>query len=283
MSIIIMVDSCANITKQMIKRWGISLLPYSLQFSNGDCYKDVIDIKNNEQLIDLIDTYKTLPTIDKVSKEDIEACFRKIIESGDDILYVGVSSKLSSAYNEVVEVSKKFNPNTIQIIDSLNAGCGQMLLAMYAKDYVDKGYGLKQTAKYLNEIKHNIKSFYTVRNLSYLYKQKRYEYLVDDYIEFNKRVPIAQIDNGKIVLTSSGYKNDVANQIINDTIIDYSNHIDTSHMIISYSGDKSKALKLKQRSNKLFSGINVSLIENSSAVYMNTGNDSLSVAFLVNK
>lgn len=283
MSVIIMVDSCANITKSMIKKHGLSLLPYNVVFNNGDCYKDVIDIKNQEQLLSLIDSHDSFPKIDQISMSDIETCFRKIIESGDDILYIGVSSKLSGAYNEVLEVSKKFDKNTIEIIDSLNAGCGQTLLAMYAKDYVDKGYGLKQTARYLNQIKHNVKSFYTVNDASYLYKQRRCEDILDDYMRFYRRVPIAQIDKGKIVLTFKGYKDDVANQIINDTILDYSRNIDTSHMVISYSGDRTRAIKLKQKSSKLFSDINVSLVENSSSVYMNTGNNSLSVAFLVNK
>ena len=283
MSIIIMVDSCANITKSMGKRHGLNVLPYNVMFNNGDCYKDVIDIKNQDTLLNLIDSHGTFPKIDQIPMSEIESCFRKIIDNGDDILYIGVSSKLSGAYHEVLEVSKKFDNSTIQVIDSLNAGSGQTLLAMYARDYINNGHGLKQTAKYLNDIKHNIRSFYTINDASYLYKQKRCEDIIDDYMKFYRRVPIAQIDKGKIILTFNGYKDDVANQIIKDTILDYSRYIDTSHMVISYSGDKSKALKLKQKSNKIFSDINVSLVENSSSVYMNTGNNSLGVAFLVNK
>ena len=42
-------------------------------------------------------------------------------------------------------------------------------------------------------------------------------------------------------------------------------------------------MNIIEQASKLFDEIDVSIVENSSSVYMNTGNNSLSVAFLVNK
>ena len=133
MSIVVMVDSYANLSKAMLKKYKICLLPYNIMFKD----KNIIDVNKFEN----------------IDSEKVENHFRKYIDRGDDILYIGVSSHLSNSYNDVVEVSKKFDPSTIEIIDSLNIGAGEALLALYARDYIDKGYGLKQTAKYLNNIK----------------------------------------------------------------------------------------------------------------------------------
>lgn len=283
MSIIIMVDSGANLSRSMLKKYGLNVLPYNVTFRNGDTYRDVIDIKNLETLSLMIDEYKEIPEIDQVSDEEIENYFTKIINQGNDILYIGVSSKLSSAINRVENIAKKFSDNMIQVIDSLNVGSGETLLALYAREYLDMGYGLKQTVKYLNEIKYNIKSFYTINEPTYMYKQNRCSEVNNNFMNFYHTIPVAQIDRGKIVVTFNGRKMDIAKQILKNSIIDNSNYIDTKHMVISYSGNKEDALKLKRNSSKLNKEFNIELMENSSSVFINTGDNCLSVAFLINR
>lgn len=283
MSIIVMVDSGASLSKSILKKHNITLLPYNIMFSNGDCYKDFIDVKNQKELTNLIEIHDSFPKIDQISKEEIESCFRKHIDNGDDILYISVSSKLSHAYNEIVEVSKKFDESTISIIDSLNVGGGQTSLALYARDYLDKGYGLKQTTKYLNKIKHFIKSCYAVGEPLYLCKQQRCEDTEGKYLELYHRIPIAEINDGKIILTFNAKENELALQVLKNTILDYRSNLDLRHLIITYSGDKSIALKLKYYTMKLLENVNVEVIENSSVVYINSGVNTLSLSFLLDK
>lgn len=283
MSIVVMVDSGANINKAMLKKYNLTILPYNIMFANGDCYRDVLDVKNKKELRSLIENHNDIPRIDQVSEDEIENCFRKYIDNGDDILYISVSSKLSLAYQEVVNVSKKFDPRTIEIIDSLNVGSGETLLALYAIDYVNKGHGLKQVARYLNEIKYFIKSCYVISDPTYLYSQNRGIEFYDKFPQFYKHIPVAEIRNGKIVLTFNAKESELALQVLKNTITDYNKDIDNSHMIISYSNDRSNTHKLKEVSTKLVRDINVEIIENSSVVFTSTGNDSLSVAFLLDK
>lgn len=283
MSVIVMVDSGASVSKKILKEHNIALLPYNIMFNNGDCYKDTIDVKNQKQLISLIEEYEEIPKIDQASKQDIEDCFRKYINNGDDILYISVSSKLSNAYKEVLEVSKNFNESMINVIDSLNVGVGETSLAIYAKEYINRGYGLKQTAKYLNNIKHMIKSCYAVGNPLYLYKQQRYDVIEDKYMEFHQCVPIFEINDGKIVATFNAKEKELALQMLKNMILDYSKNLDCRYLIIAYSGDKKVANNLKSYASKLIDGLNVEIVENSSVVFINSGMNTLSLSFLLDK
>lgn len=283
MSVIVMVDSGASISKKMLKEYDIAILPYNVMFNNGDCYKDILEVKNQKNLISLIEQHQEIPKIDQVSREDIEDCFRKYINNGNDILYISVSSKLSDAYKEVLEVSKKFDDSMINVIDSLNVGVGEASLAIYAKEYINKGYGLKQTAKYLNSIKHMIKSCYAVGNPLYLYKQQRYAAIDDKYMEFHQCVPIVEINDGKIIATFNAKENSLALQMLKNTILDYSKSLDCRCLLIAYSGDKKLAVNLKCYASKLIEGLNVEIVENSSVVFINSGINTLSVAFLSEK
>ena len=283
MSIVVMVDSGASFSKTMLKKYGISLLPYNVIFKNGDCYKDVIDIKNQNDLIKIIDEHGDFPRIDQVGVDQIEAYFRKYIDRGDDILYISVSSGLSNAYNEVLQVANKFDSGIIEVIDSLNVGDGETLLAVCAKDYISKGYGIKQTAKYLNNIKHHIKSCYTIGNTTCLYRQCRCMQIQDNYMDFYHRIPIGEIDNGKIVLTFSARNHELAMQVLKNTIIDYTKDADINHIIVSYSGNKDDALIIKGFIHKHLKDFNIILLENSSVVFINTGINTLGISFLLNK
>lgn len=283
MSIVVMVDSGANLSKSILKKYDIALLPCNVVFTNGDSYKDCIDIKNQKKLIETIKEHNEFPKVVQLRPDKIENHFRKYIDKGNDILYISASSSLSEIYNDLLEVSKRFDSNTIEIVDSENVAGGETLLALYAKDYIDKGYGLKQTVKYLNLIKNNIKSCYTIGDSTYLYRLSMCEGLNDNYTNFYYKTPVVEIDGGKIILTFTTNNYDLAIQVLKNKINDYYNKIDNDHIIISYSGNKSTATKIKNFILKQFKDYNIELVENSSIVFLGSGVNTLGISFLSNK
>lgn len=279
MAIVVMVDGGANLSKSVLKKHSITLLPYNIAFSNGGIYKPA---KNHDELIKLIDNYKEVPKIESISEEEIELCFRKFIDKGDDILFISTSSSLSKTYAKVVNVKNKFNSSTIEVIDSNNVGSGQALLALYARDYLEKGYGLKQSAKYLNRIKNFIRSCYMIGNPSLLCNHDRCRHISNQQFDFCHRTPIVEIREGKIVLTFSAKDSELALQMLKNAIHDSIKTLSLSHIIISYSGDKVNALKLKRYANKILKEVNIEILENNEILFVATGDNSLSLAFLIN-
>lgn len=279
MSIIVMADGGANITKSMIKKYEIDILPYNIVFANGDVYKDIVDIKNQKKLLDLMYQHDDLPKIGHLNMDNMESVFRKHIENGDDILYITSSSKFSNSYKKAVSVSKKFDPSMIEIVDSLNVGSGETLLALYAREYIKLGHGLRQTAKYLNEIKHDIKSCYAVGNSNYLYNKKYCKGKNNNYFDIQNSFPIVEVNKGQLILTYSTKEGELALQILKNAITDNCNSIDKTPVIIAYSGDKSICSKLKEYISKSFSK-NIIVLEHNTLVFLNTGLNTLSITFL---
>ena len=271
MSIVIMVDGGINITRQMIKIYSIDVSPYNL-IINDQIYRDTIDIKNQKDLKDLIYEYKGLPQIVNISIDQIKQKMRKCIEKGDDILYITTSSKLSSSYENVMEASREFNSNMIEVIDSLNVGGGLTLLTIKAREYIDKGYGLKQIAKNLNSIKNSIKSCYMIGCLN------------DISIVLNDKpsIPILEIDKGRAIVTYTAKDKELALQILKNTVLDNISYVKDAPIVISYSGDKSMTNRLKQYIKKNLSE-NVLVLENNAAICINAGYDTISLSFLAKK
>ena len=282
MSIIVMVDGSANITKSMIKKYNLDVLPYNVVFFNGDTYRDIVDIKNQSELVQLIQEHGDFPKLLHLEKDKVRSKFKRHIENGNDILYITSSAKLTAAYEIGIEISKEFSIGTIEVIDSLSVGSGITLLALEAIKYIEKGYGLKQTAKYINKLKHSIRSSYAVGNFNYLYNQHHCDVVEYNYLEFYETFPVVEIHNGNIVLTYNAKEKDIALQILKNTISDYSRYINDSLVVISYSGDKKVANKLKEYIGKSFTK-NIIVLENGSAIFLNTGLDTVGVTFLGRK
>ena len=91
------------------------------------------------------------------------------------------------------------------------------------------------------------------------------------------------MNDGEITLTYSAKENDLAMQMIKNTICDYSRVIDHSHLLIGYSLNKDVAFKFKKQTSKLIKDLDAELVESSSATFINTGKNSIGVSFLVNK
>ena len=281
MSIIVMVDSAANMSRNILKKYNLTVLPYNLIFADGKCYKDVLEVKNQKELVQLIEQNNQIPKIERISNLELENCFRKYIDYGDDILYICVSSKLSNSYKEVSKVASKFHSSNIQVIDSLNIGNGEMLLALCAREYINKGYGLKQAVKYLSEKKKMIKSCYSVGDCNYFYTQNKCD-TSQRYLGFS-HIPVVEINEGKMFLTFSAKENEIAIQVLKNTIYDYSKKILPTHMVISYSGDRKNAALIKNYVIKLFPNILVEVVENSPIVFLNSGMNTIGIAFMLHE
>ncbi|MBA4347605.1 MAG: fatty acid-binding protein DegV [Clostridiales bacterium] len=99
----------------------------------------------------------------------IEA-FEPVLKSGKDILYIGLSSKLSgtvqSGFSAAEELRAKYPERKIVVIDSCCASLGEGLLVYYAARKQD--LSLEELAKWVEDNKLRFVHWFTVDDLVYL-------------------------------------------------------------------------------------------------------------------
>lgn len=282
MSIVVMVDGGGNFSKSSMKKYNIDVLPYNLEFANGNSYRDIVDIKNQKELIELIKLNNDLPKIRALDIEKIKSRLRKYLENGDDVLYITSSSKLTNSYKKATNLAKEFDSRMVEVVDSLNIGDGQTLLAIAAREYVNQGHGLKQTVKYIEKLKYCVKSCYFIGNANYLQTHQDCHTISDNYLEFHNGFSIAEVNNGKIVLTYSTKDMLLGIQILKNRIADQIKYIEKSPIIISYSGDRSLVNELKSYIKKMLD-VTPIVLEHSSFIFVNTGLNTISLSFITKK
>lgn len=172
MSFKIVTDSCANLTDEQIKNYDIEIV--SLSYIEGDnIHKSYVKgVKTDtKKFYDFarkkIPLSTSLPT-----QEDFSNVFKKILEQGNDILYIGFSSVLSGTYQMgklcIDDLKEKYPERKLLSVDSLCASLGQGLLVHYAVQYKNEGKSIEDTYHLVEDNKLNICHWFTVDDLFFL-------------------------------------------------------------------------------------------------------------------
>jgi DegV family protein with EDD domain len=102
----------------------------------------------------------------------IEA-FRPVIESGDEVICVTISSGISGTYNSAHLAKQMLETDKISIIDSFQSGLNQGAIALKAVELAAAGKSREQIVATLLEMRKRTRVYFVVESLRYLYEGGR--------------------------------------------------------------------------------------------------------------
>jgi DegV family protein with EDD domain len=112
MSIVaIITDSTSNISQSMLNGHQIEVSP--LTFICGeDTYRDGVDITPS-QFYKLLKNSKIMPTTSQVTPEAFKILYKRLLDSGHEIIGMFISSKLSGTLDSAIQAREAFpwSPN----------------------------------------------------------------------------------------------------------------------------------------------------------------------------
>lgn len=165
----IVTDTNSDLPKKYIEDKGLIQVPqYTLL--DGVTYEGA-------EGIDPADYYNRMaagstPQSQAINPAVCEEKFRAVLDAGKDILYISFSSALSSSYNIATmtanDLREEYPDNKIIIIDTLSASLGEGLIVMSAVDKQESGADIDTVAAFVEEIKLNQVTLFTVDTLKYL-------------------------------------------------------------------------------------------------------------------
>ena len=112
-----------------------------------------------------------------INPEMFVRSFAPYAESGEDVLYILLSSGLSGTHQSAVlaldEIREKHPDCGIYLVDSLAATALGTLLVQFAVQKRDEGLSAAETAAFLDEKKHRLLGIFTVDDLMHLHRGGR--------------------------------------------------------------------------------------------------------------
>lgn len=170
MAVRLVSDSTCDMSQAQAQELGITIVPLKT-IIDGIEYLDGVTITPQE-FYEKLETCKELPTTSQVSPGEFEEVFRPIVESGDEIVVVDLSEKLSGTAQSANLAAANF-PGKVWVVDSDSVTIGQQALLLYAVRLRDAGLGAQEIAQKLEEIKGRVCLLALVDTLEYLVRGGR--------------------------------------------------------------------------------------------------------------
>ena len=173
----IVTDSSCNLSDQMIREFGLHILPLTFM-SDGEQFQSFTagadsDLKKFFKMMRDGKVFTTsLPNL-----QNSETLLRGLLDDGKDILYIGFSSGLSGTYQATAalleELRNSYPGQKIYHPDTLAAALGEGLLVYKAACLARDGATIEETHAWVEEHKLNLAHWFTVDDLVYLFRGGR--------------------------------------------------------------------------------------------------------------
>jgi DegV family protein with EDD domain len=247
----IISDSTCDLTKELIKRNDIEIVPLYVNF-NEESYLDGVNL-DVEKMYQLVSEKKLLPKTAAPSPGAFVEVFQKYLDLGYEILYLGIGSKFSATFSSANVAKNTLESDDIYLVDSMNLSSGTGLLLLKACKFRDEGMSGKDIKVKLEEIVPKVRSQFVIDTLEYLYKGGRLNALSALVGGMLRVKPIIKVRDGVMVVGKKGrgnIKNGI-NLMLQEFFNDVEN-IDPEFLMITHSlADESSKYIKSQISDKI--------------------------------
>ena len=178
--IIILTDSCCDLSKEMIEELGIKVLPFTLTIG-GESFRETFD-KSTQEVYELMAKTDEIPKHSQISPVTFEETYKELFEQGyTDIISVSINSQGSGTFNNSILAKNDFFENNPEAKDKLrifniDSKCYTMFYGypiMESVKKIRKGADAEEIVAYLEDW-FNVCGIYAVPyNLKYAKKSGR--------------------------------------------------------------------------------------------------------------
>ncbi|NLB49080.1 MAG: DegV family protein [Erysipelotrichia bacterium] len=169
MRIALSVETTADLPKELLTKYDLFLVPFTVMLGEQAYFDGEITAAD---IFAFVDKTKILPTTAAVNVYTYKEHFNKILAKGyDAIIHFTIGTGFSASYSNAIVATEDLK--NVHIIDSMNLSTGIALLAIYARELVDKGLDLETIISKVKARIPYVRTSFVVHTLDYLHKGGR--------------------------------------------------------------------------------------------------------------
>ena len=169
---VICIDASVDIEQKFIDDNGVVIIP--MEYMIGSEEKMMQNRLTDEQSLAFYDAMRRgeITHTSQITSFTYQQVFKREAEKGHDILYISLSSGLSSTYasalNAAEDIEEEFDGLKIEVVDSLAATGGMGLILIMAVKNLQDGMSLSDNAAALRNSAGKVCHWFLVDDLKYL-------------------------------------------------------------------------------------------------------------------
>lgn len=171
MAVRIVLDSTSYLTGEHIRGYGIEEVSLSVIW--GDRSRQELEITDLKSFYDELRDMKNLPTTSQPSIGQFLEAYRPIIDAGDEIVSIHLSSGISGTYNSALQAREQLlregaRDDAITVLDSGRACGGYGLLALAAASKARAGGSMQEVLEAYEQMRAGVSFWFAIDTLEYL-------------------------------------------------------------------------------------------------------------------
>jgi len=231
MKIIISAESTCDLSKELIEKNEISVIPYTILLG------EELVTDNSEvpaRIFEYVEKTKQLPKTSAINEQTYSEYFENLLKSCDAVIHIALSSGLSCSQDNAQKAAAKLN--NVYVIDSKSLSTGIGLLVLYAKELANSGENPEVIVHKVKDRVAYVQASFVVDRLDYLYKGGRCNALALFGANLLKIHPQIVLDNGKMKPAKKyrGKMEKVIEKYCEDTISEF-NTPDKKNAFVTYT------------------------------------------------
>jgi len=231
----IVTDSTADLSSELLQKYDISVIPLYVLIEDKS-YLDGIEM-TTEELYRQVERTQKLPKTASPSTGHFQEHFAKWVDEGYDVVYVGLSSKLSGTFQAARLAAEEFEDNRVRVLDTFNLSTGIGILAIKAAELAREGMDAAAICDTLSALVPKVRCSFVIDTMKYLHMGGRcssMQYLAGSVLKIRPQIIVQ--DGGMIVGEKfRGKRSSCLNQFYEEVVKDGSN-IDPGRVFVTHSG-----------------------------------------------
>lgn len=245
MKVKIISDSTCDLSKELIEKYNISIVPLYVVM-NDKTMRDGLEV-TPEDIYEYVDKNGKLPSTSAVNIEDYIEIFKYWHEQGYEIVHFDISSEFSSTYRNACMAAEEVGG--VYVVDSRNLSTGQGLVVMHGAEMAQSGKSAKEIFEECTALTSKIEASFVVDSIDYLYKGGRCSALAAFGANLLKLKPCIEVKDGKMS-PGKKYRGNISRVMLSyvEERLKGRNDIDKSRIFITHtkcSDEDVKAVKQK--------------------------------------
>ena len=273
----IITDSASDIVGN--KRKDLRVLPVSIAFGEEE-FQDGINLTHQMFYEKLIECDE-LPVTSQVPPFAYEEAFREAMETGNQVIAITLSSKLSGTWQSACIAAEGFG-GKVRVVDSENASIGQHALVEYALRLKDAGLGLEEIVEKLEADKKRIRLIALLDTLEYLKKGGRISKAAAMAGSLLSIKPVIAIQCGEVAILGKARGSKQGNNLLAEQIRQTGGIDFGKPFVLGYTGLSDAMLRKYIKDHESFWKSSVDALETSSVggtIGTHIGPGAIGVAF----
>ena len=276
-------DSNSGITQKLAKKLGVFVLPMTF-FVNDKQYYEELDMKQ-DQFYEMISDPKVTVATSQPSPSELKAFWRNILKTYDEIVYIPMSSGLSSSCTTASVMAKDFG-GRVHVVNNQRISVTQYQSVMDALEMTKAGKTASQIKEILEKDKFESSIYIMVNKLDYLKRGGRITTAGALIANVMNLKPVLQIQGEKLDAYAKcrgikAGKQKMLEVMHGDFETRFKGLVDTKRMSLLYSYSdvsKSEAEQWKKEIERSFPGFKVQGAPLSLSIGCHIGPGSFAIA-----